>query len=100
MKKRQITEQIIKEYIGYLSTQERSKGTIEKYWRDTRAFAQWANGREVTKELAVKWKSSLLERGYAPVTINAMLSAVNGLGAGGGRGAAQPVGRPERPARG
>lgn len=79
MKKRQITEQIIKEYIGYLSTQERSKGTIEKYRRDTRAFAQWANGREVTKELAVKWKSSLLERGYAPVTINAMLSAVNGL---------------------
>lgn len=33
----------------------------------------------MTKELTATWKSCLLEQGYAPVTINSMLSALNGL---------------------
>lgn len=33
----------------------------------------------VDKELSVGWKSHLLEKGYAPVTVNAMLSALNGF---------------------
>ncbi|WP_330612247.1 tyrosine-type recombinase/integrase [Anaerotignum lactatifermentans] len=79
MNNRRLTEYQIRAYGLYLSMQDRSKGTIEKYLRDTMAFAQWAEEREVTKELAAGWKASLLERGYAPVTINAMLSSVNGL---------------------
>lgn len=79
MSKRLLTEQQIKEYGLYLSAQERCRGTIEKYLRDTKAFALWAGSREVSKELSGEWKKHLLETGYAPVTVNAMLSSVNGL---------------------
>ena len=61
----------------YLRTEERSSGTIEKYLRDVRAFAVWLNGRIVTKETAAGWKEHLLDRHYAPVTINSMLTAIN-----------------------
>lgn len=61
----------------YLRTEERSSGTIEKYLRDVRAFAVWLNGRIVTKETAAGWKEHLLDRHYAPVTINSMLAAIN-----------------------
>lgn len=63
----------------FLLTEERSAGTIDKYMRDVRAFSLWLGGRAVTKELAVEWKSHLLAKDYAPVTVNGMLSALNGL---------------------
>ena len=33
----------------------------------------------MTKELVIQWKTLLLEAGYVPRTVNAMLSAVNGF---------------------
>ena len=77
MRDRQISGSQITAYEGYLRAEERSPGTIEKYLRDVRAFARWLDGRPVTKELAAGWKEHLLGQGYAPVTINAMLTAVN-----------------------
>lgn len=52
---------------------------MEKYLRDIRAFFCWLDGRPVTKELNHGWKDYLLSRHYAPITVNFMLSAVNGL---------------------
>ena len=78
-------------------------GTVQKYLRDIRAFAGWlreyavdendstvteddmegdkqiANAGNVTvdKKSAAEWKSHLVSEGYAPVTINAMLSSLN-----------------------
>ena len=75
----QLTPQRLADYRRYLAVQERSPGTIEKYLRDLSAFSRWLDGRAVTKEAAAQWKSRLLEEGYAPVTINAMLSALNGF---------------------
>lgn len=66
-------------YDACLRTDERAPGTLEKYLRDLRAFLVWLDGRPVTKELAHQWKEELQTRGYAPVTINSMLSALNGL---------------------
>ncbi|WP_295582620.1 tyrosine-type recombinase/integrase [uncultured Oscillibacter sp.] len=63
----------------YLREEERSPGTIEKYLRDAGAFAGWLAGRAVTRETAAEWKESLRRAGYAPVTVNAMLAAVNTL---------------------
>lgn len=60
----------------YLSAEERSAGTREKYIRDLRAFAAWLNGRAVTKESVTAWKERLAED-HRPVTVNAMLSAVH-----------------------
>ena len=52
---------------------------MEKYLRDVQAFARWLDGRPVTRELAAGWKEYLHSQGYAPVTINAMLAALNSL---------------------
>lgn len=79
MKQHRLTSQQILDYGNYLRGEERSTGTIDKYLRDTTAFVYWLNGRNVTKERAAEWKAYLLEQDYAPVTVNAMLSAVNGL---------------------
>ena len=59
--------------------EEKSAATVEKYLRDVRAFARWLEGREITKERTAAWKAHLVERGYAPASVNAMLSALNGL---------------------
>lgn len=79
MNEHRLSSHEIAAYGHYLLTEERSSGTIEKYLRDTRAFAHWLGGRAVTKEAAAEWKSHLVSQGYAPVSINAMLSAMNGL---------------------
>lgn len=79
MEKCQLTVEQIASYGQFLYREERSSGTIEKYLRDINTFVQWLGDRDVTKELTATWKSHLLEQGYAPVTVNSMLSALNGL---------------------
>ena len=75
----QMTISQISLYAEYLRQEERSEGTMEKYLRDLRAFAAYLDGRAVTKELVLGWKAWLLDSGYAPVTVNSMISAVNGF---------------------
>ena len=77
MNARILTKERLQEFAQWLQQEERSPGTVEKYLRDTAGFAGWLNGRAVTKELAAAWKNDLQSRGYAPVTINSMLAAVN-----------------------
>lgn len=79
MSERRITPEQINAYGRHLLTEERSRATIEKYVRDANAFFTWLKGGTVTKERAVEWKAHLVTQHYAPVTINAMLSALNGL---------------------
>ena len=79
MHQRQLTAEQITAYRQYLRSEERSSGTMEKYMRDITFFYRWINGRAVTRDLTVQWKEHLLEAGYAPVTINSMLAALNGL---------------------
>lgn len=79
MESNYLSVNLIKHYEVHLRAEERSDGTVEKYLRDVRAFARFLDGRPVTKELAALWKQDLLDQGYAPVTINSMLAALNGL---------------------
>lgn len=60
-----------------LREQEHSPGTIKNYLRHVRSFSAWLDGREVTREAAGQWKAALVEAGYAPATVNAMLAALN-----------------------
>ena len=69
----------IQAYADHLRLEEKSAATVEKYLRDVRAFARWLEGREITKERTAAWKTHLVERGYAPASINAKLSALNSL---------------------
>lgn len=66
-------------YAAHLRAEERAAATVDKYLRDVRIFAAWLDGRPVTKETAAQWKSALTQQGYAAVTVNTKLSAVNGL---------------------
>lgn len=59
--------------------EEKSPITVEKYSRDARSFLRFAGEREITKELTVAYKKSLVERGYALRSINSMLAALNSL---------------------
>lgn len=84
---RMITSELMEGYREHLVREEYAEGTIIKYLRDIREFVRWAkgagtegdSGKGVDKEVSAGWKSDLAERGYAPVTINAMLSALNGF---------------------
>ena len=76
-KKLQLTEQAFDQFEDYLRHDEREESTIEAYLRSLTRFAEWADGRAVTKELAMEWKAALSEVGYRPISVNAMLAAVN-----------------------
>ena len=77
MKERFLTAERLEDFRQWLREEERSPGTIEKYLRDVGLFAVWLGERAVSKELAAEWKESLRQAGYAPVTINSMIAAVN-----------------------
>ena len=77
MERKTVTKERIRQFAGILAGEERSAGTIEKYVRDVRKFAAWLDGEEVSRERAAAWRDGLLERGYAPVTVNSMVAAVN-----------------------
>ena len=72
-----ITREQINTYCASMLADERAAGTVAKYRRDMTAFARWLGGRPVSKENSTGWKAHLLNRGYAPRTINSMLAAVN-----------------------
>ena len=76
-KKLQLTEQAFDQFEDYLRHDEREESTIEAYLRSLTRFAEWADGRTITKELAMEWKTALAEAGYRPISVNAMLAAVN-----------------------
>ena len=76
-KKMQLTQREFDQFEDYLRHDEREESTIEAYLRSLTRFAEWADGRAVTQELAMEWKAALSEAGYRPISVNAMLAAVN-----------------------
>lgn len=72
-----LTAEQIMGFLQFLKEEERVSGTLEKYRRDLRHFAQWLDGRGATRELAAEWKEQLQSEGYQPTTINSMLAVIN-----------------------
>lgn len=90
---------VLAQYQEYLCASEHSSMTVQKYGRDVIRFLQFAekaaqkgalqgetagekpakdkNAAVVNKSSLVAWKQSLIDMGYAPQTINAMVAAVN-----------------------
>ena len=79
MNEYKLTSKHIQLYADHLRLEEKGAATIEKYLRDVRAFGFWLDGREISKENTAAWKAYLVEQGYAPASVNAMLSALNSL---------------------
>ena len=77
MKERLLNSRQLELFTRKLREDERSAGTIENYLRHIRAFAAWAEGRIITKELAAEWKEHLVSSDYCPGTINTMLVSLN-----------------------
>lgn len=76
---RTITEQDIREFGIWLTHEEKSPATREKYLRDARAFAVFAGEENVTKELVLAWKEVLVAKEYSARSINSMLAGLNSL---------------------
>lgn len=72
-----IVEGNISDFSLCLESEGRAKGTIEKYKRDISKFSKFMNGKPVTPQDALGWREALFLTGYAPQTINSMLSALN-----------------------
>lgn len=66
-------------YKKWLIKHEYSAATICKYTRAlARFFCESGATTIPTREMVANWRDSLVERGYSPAGINAMLAAVNG----------------------
>ena len=74
-----LTPDLIGRYARQLREQERSSTTIQKYIHDLTALMAFLGDRPLTKKLAAGWRAELTAQGCAPVTVNAKLSALNGL---------------------
>ena len=79
MDHRKLTPQHLVLFRDYLIREEKSAATIEKYLRDAKGFLEYAAEREVCKELTIRYKSDLQEKGYAVRSINSMLASLNSL---------------------
>ncbi|RHB47437.1 integrase [Enterocloster aldenensis] len=75
---RVITPELICRYSAYLTEQEKSTATNQKYTHDLTVLCKYLAGAAVTKAALLGWKGCLTEQ-YAPASVNTMLAAMNGL---------------------
>ena len=72
-------EEQIAAFAVYLKSEKKSQNTVEKYIRDIRAFANYVDEAEITKEIVIAYKNKLLSDNYAARSINSMLASINSL---------------------
>ena len=73
-----ITEQTLDEFKEHLIKSEKSQATVDKYIHDAAVFKKWLNAREADKNIVLEYKEHL-KSVYAPVSVNAAISALNSL---------------------
>lgn len=78
MAERCLTAKTLAQFKSHLIAEERSASTVEKYLRDTAAFAAYAGGAALTKETVIGYKRRLQER-YAVRSVNSILASMNSL---------------------
>ena len=79
MKERIVSNEIIRQFEVHLRMEEKSQNTVEKYIRDTNAFAKYMGRKSVNKESAIAYKQHLQDMGYAVRSINSIIASLNGL---------------------
>ena len=79
MKKRLLDVHKIKSWEKHLTYEEKSLVTIEKYVKDAICFMRYANGRCITKDVALLYKRYLVDKGYMPRSINSKIASINSL---------------------
>ena len=71
-----ITEETIDSFRKELVLEEKSKATVDKYVRDILAFAKYAEGKEIDKELVIAYKRILVDK-YAVRSVNSIVASIN-----------------------
>lgn len=79
MKGRIVSNEIIRQFETHLRMEEKSQNTVEKYIRDTNAFAKYMGRKSVNKESAIAYKQHLQDMGYAVRSINSIIASLNRL---------------------
>lgn len=75
-----VTPNAIQAYLDRLTAKGRGASTVKNYSNKLTMFYQeLPEGKQVTEQVLLDWRQSLLERGYSPNTVNTYLTAVNGL---------------------
>lgn len=77
-KARILSQEEIEKYKEYLRQEERAVQTIQKYVHDVQRLMEFAGGRELTKDMLIRWKEELIKN-YAAASVNTILAAVNGF---------------------
>lgn len=73
----EITAQL-ENFKQYLTSQEKSGATVEKYIRDVRVFAEFLGNSKPTRETVIAYKIHL-QNNYAARSVNSMLASINCL---------------------
>lgn len=60
----------------YLTKEEKSRATVEKYLRDVRSFFRFSNTGSISKEQMIAYKEYLTDR-YTPASVNSMLISLH-----------------------
>ena len=71
-----ITKKMILNFKNYLTEEEKSKATIEKYIRDITALQIWSNGCLIEKSIILEYKEIIKEK-YATRSVNSIISSIN-----------------------
>lgn len=66
----------LSEFASYLTEEEKSHLTVEKYLRDVRNFLLWLEERPITKAEVLEYKARIMAS-YAIASVNSMLSSLN-----------------------
>lgn len=75
MKQRFVTAKQLEDFEVHLHKEEKSPSTIDKYCGDVRAFQAFSAGQEITKELVLSYKQSLMNQ-YAARSVNSKLASL------------------------
>lgn len=73
---RKVTERLIQKYSESLKEEEKAFATMEKYIRDVRAFAVWAEEKDIDKNTVLEYKEHLTAT-QAPASANSVISSLN-----------------------
>ena len=78
MKKRIVSTAQIAAFKALLVSEEKSAATTEKYIRDVKAFAEYLQNNEITKESVLAYKKHI-QQNYAVRSVNSMIASINGF---------------------
>lgn len=73
-----MTREQIEDYIAHQREENRTPESVRKYARDLRALYSFLpEEKRIRPETLIQWRETLLGQGYAPRTVNCMVSVAN-----------------------